>query len=511
MKKIYFISALFLCSSASAQTPVNSLNFDGTNDYVSTSLPAVFNNIATNDFTVETWVKPNGAGTQRICFAQLDNTHFFSILLNSSNTPYVYVYNGGGNGYNTGVSLTTGVWSHLSVSWDASASQADIYINGVLTAPVGGGSSSTGSNNVMCIGSRSDGTQNLQGELDEFKIWDYYRTQCDVLAGMNSEYDMAQPNLVAYYNFNQGTPGGTNTGITTLPDFTSNYDGTLINFGLSGATSNWQASGAGITAINQSSGSFSTSYAQDICLGDTIYLGTQTLAMTGIFVETFLSVAGCDSIVTVDLTVHDTMGVSSTATSCGDYIWAANGMTYSVSGNYTETLTSIYGCDSVVTLDLTVNSVNSGATLTGITLTADQAGAVYQWLDCDNAYATIPGETNQSFTPTANGQYAVQVTDNGCTDTSACMSVTSIGIIENQNNNLIFVYPNPTKGLITLNVPQQWTEYSVIIRDAQGKLVSEISSANQSSIDIMIEGDRGIYFIEVFSQEGSYFSKIVLE
>lgn len=70
------------------------------------------------------------------------------------------------------------------------------------------------------------------------------------------------------------------------------------------------------------------------------------------------------------------------------------------------------------------------ATQNGSLLTADTVGASYQWLDCDNNYMIINGETNQSYTPAITGNYAVEVTLNGCVDTSACFLVDYTGIEE---------------------------------------------------------------------------------
>ena len=69
------------------------------------------------------------------------------------------------------------------------------------------------------------------------------------------------------------------------------------------------------------------------------------------------------------------------------------------------------------------------------------------WLnDCP----PINGETNQSFIATNNGNYAVAVTQNGCTDTSSCELVINVGINEISSN--INVHPNPTNDLITLDI-----------------------------------------------------------
>lgn len=75
-------------------------------------------------------------------------------------------------------------------------------------------------------------------------------------------------------------------------------------------------------------------------------------------------------------------------------------------------------------------SVSNSVAQVGAQLTADLTGATYQWLDCDNNYYALIGATNQTYTPPATGNYAVEVTLNGCVDTSACMLVDFTGIEE---------------------------------------------------------------------------------
>lgn len=123
-----------------------------------------------------------------------------------------------------------------------------------------------------------------------------------------------------------------------------------------------------------------------------------------------------------------------TITSCGAFTWS-NGVTYENSTNTaTDTLVNAAGCDSIVTLDLTINPtpINS-VTQVGTMLTADQAGATYQWLDCETNFSVIVNETNQSYTPLNTGEYAVQVDLNGCVDTSTCYLVDYTGIDELSN------------------------------------------------------------------------------
>ena len=75
MKTTLLLTILFMgIITINAQTPGNSLSFDGTNDYISAELPTVFNDISSNDITVETWIKPDGAAFSRVFFAQLNSS-----------------------------------------------------------------------------------------------------------------------------------------------------------------------------------------------------------------------------------------------------------------------------------------------------------------------------------------------------------------------------------------------------------------------------------------------------
>src|SRR5690606_31345386 len=129
---------------------------------------------------------------------------------------------------------------------------------------------------------------------------------------------------------------------------------------------------------------------------------------------------GCDSIITINLTINNATTGTDIISACDSLTWI-DGITYFASNN-TATFNIVngnaVGCDSLVTLNLTINTVNTTITNSSPTLTANQAGANYRWLDCDNNYAVISGEVNQSYTATGNGNFAVEITLNSCVDTS---------------------------------------------------------------------------------------------
>lgn len=228
----------------------------------------------------------------------------------------------------------------------------------------------------------------------------------------------------------------------------------------------------------------------------------------GIFNNLFLDQRGMPRIGNHDIGAFESgTHTNATLAACDSYTWTANGnTTYTSSGIYTATLTSSAGCDSVVTLNLTINT---GPVLTtsvsGMTITADETGASYQWIDC-STNSIINGATGQSYTATANGNYAVVVTNNNCSDTSACVNITALGISPNPGLNAhATIYPNPGTGNFTLITELTGKNYRVT--DNIGKVVAQgIIKQKQTAIDLS-NSPAGVYYINI---EGQYF-KLVMQ
>ena len=137
--------------------------------------------------------------------------------------------------------------------------------------------------------------------------------------------------------------------------------------------------------------------------------------------------------------------------------------------------------------------VDMNITQTDTLLYVNQSGALYQWLDCDNDYALINGETNQSYTPGNTGNYAVQVTMNGCVDTSACIFVDFTGIDEIES--LISVHPNPTKDEITLSIGTELLGTGFVVTDNAGRIILTDTFKSSKQIVNLTRFDNGVYFI----------------
>ena len=93
-----------------------------------------------------------------------------------------------------------------------------------------------------------------------------------------------------------------------------------------------------------------------ICYGDSALLGGLYQTVSGSYSDTIVGGASntCDSIVVTGLTVlTKSVGDTLPLIACDSTVW--RGTTYTVSGIYTDTIQSTSGCDSVITLDLTIN------------------------------------------------------------------------------------------------------------------------------------------------------------
>ena len=169
--------------------------------------------------------------------------------------------------------------------------------------------------------------------------------------------------------------------------------------------------------------------------------------------HTIMSATNCDSLVYLNLTILSPTFASQTANACSNYTWPLNGETYSVSGNYIDTLINSVGCDSIVTLTLSIN--NTFATQT------ETACNSYFWSINNNIYSisglyidTIPNYFGCDSIITLN--LTIQPPTYGTDVQNICDSLTWIdGITYYSNNNTAtHIIPNAVgcDSIITLNL-----------------------------------------------------------
>jgi hypothetical protein len=210
--------------------------------------------------------------------------------------------------------------------------------------------------------------------------------------------------------------------------------------------------------------------------------------------------AGCENhFLTEDITICS-----------GELYTFPDGTVGSESVVYVSALTAQDGCDSIITTNLTVVAVDVSVTQDGGVLTAGQSGASYRWLDCGNNCAEITGETDRSYTPLSSGNYAVEISMDGCTDTSECLYVELQGLPLRASTD-IKLYPNPNQGTFTLEFGGTGNrEIGLAITNACGNRVFEetLVKAGTHLVDLYAF-PKGVYFITIRSEDFVTTRKII--
>lgn len=210
--------------------------------------------------------------------------------------------------------------------------------------------------------------------------------------------------------------------------------------------------------------------------------------------------------------VRDTLAAEMAFTESGDWQWYYDGIALAgqtashlslaeynyALGNYQVVYTTSEGC-AMGTILVDNHVLDTSVTLIGNTLQALEKNATYQWVDCDNEYEPIPGETDSIFTPIIDGYYAVIIQNGTCLDTSSCYNVMTVGIKETLLPRLR-VYPNPTPGQLTLDFGQIIDRANLEIIDVFGRVTHLQEIRTAENIPVTLTGSPGMYWVRLYSE-----------
>jgi PKD repeat protein len=143
-----------------------------------------------------------------------------------------------------------------------------------------------------------------------------------------------------------------------------------------------------------------------------------------------------------------------------------------------------------------------GVNQSGIQLEAEAVGVQYQWLDCTNNFSVITGEVNALFTPSLDGSYAVEITDNGCIDTSTCISFSTASLSDLEQGGFVF-FPNPTSGKVTVvfDATQQFIDVEIL--NTLGQTIRRSNARNVEEFTIELPQVRAVYFLRIATQNAT--------
>jgi hypothetical protein len=247
-----------------------------------------------------------------------------------------------------------------------------------------------------------------------------------------------------------------------------------------------------------------TNISASICAGDSYDFYGISLTAAGTYTNSLSSVLGCDSNIVLTLTVNASPTTNLNESICAGESYSFNGLELTASGVYTAVFQTGAGCDSTVVLTLVVNSVNTGVSLQNNTLTAAAVNASYQWIDCATNLP-IEDATDATFTPPTTGNYAVVVTQNGCTATSTCVFVQVVSTQEPLGGAAWTLQPNPatefTQVVFSVAVDEDlWIE----VLDMAGRsLLREKVSVGAYQIDLNLNMmPEGILIVRLANERG---------
>jgi hypothetical protein len=200
------------------------LRFDGTNDYVRTQL----NDLSGDQLTIEYWFK--GSSLQSAVRQQDD---FNYIVAGWSGIHILSVDGGTSSGVSVGGAATDGNWHHVAMTWQRNSSNGfTSYLDGsIVNQRASADVSIPVISDDVLFGSFHGSSEWTNGVLDEIRIWKVARTQQQIRENMHRQVNTADPDLLGYWEFDEG--GG-----TTTVDHAQSKDATLNNFDMT-SSSGW--------------------------------------------------------------------------------------------------------------------------------------------------------------------------------------------------------------------------------------------------------------------------------
>ena len=298
-----------------------SLYFDGNNDYV--SLYGLSEHLDGDNITLMGWfsaenVVPNN---HQVIFEFRNNDtdqNFGAVLLDNGeiecryNNTYFYL--------NT--TINSNYWHHLALIYNNG--NLSVYFDGLLINSVAVNQITTNTYSEFRIGGSNTYSFDFNGLIDNVSMWNISMTQTNIQQYINCPPTENESGLVGYWNFEQGEGN--------------------IAYDLSGNGNDGTINGA----------NYSTNTPEQSCQ--------------------LTTVNGCDSVAVLNLTINNSNTGVDTQVHCDTHTWI-DGVTYTSSNNtVTFTLTNSAGCDSVVTLDLTINNSNTGVDI-------QEHCDTYTWID----------------------------------------------------------------------------------------------------------------------------------
>ena len=307
----------------------------------------------------------------------------------------------------------------------------------------------------------------------------------------------------------------------------------------------------------------SSSSTTDVTECDSYMWNGTTYTTSGSYTYSTTNVVGCDSTATLNLTINSSSTSTTDVTECDSYVW--NGTTYTTSGSYTYVTTNAVGCDSTATINLTlyesiivdtVFSICKGDSVSINNIWYTQADTVTNYLytahNCDSVVTSTievtdslkcnitrtddyllaetmggtppyyflwsTGDTTQNLVPTVNGTYWVVISDSyGCSSDTCFFNIDWIpSFTSDYGIKNLYLYPNPTRNIFNIEFSSlSAQDLEIKVRNSIGEIFFHQSlydfNTNYKKKISLKNRSKGIYFIEINTNNGVIHNKIILQ
>jgi len=348
MRNIYLLllAALLAHGEIHAQCTNRCLDFDPAipSDYVQTTSSPVTGN---SNFTVEArfLCTSTGTNTRRLFAFGGGTNNRFEVAESGGALRVIRQVVGGGITTTNIVSpnVRNGLWHHLAATRNGTTLR--LYLNGtqVYTSAAFVGTLNTTTFRIGASVLSTGATFHWDGRIDELRVWNVERTSAQINEFRLCWATCPATNLMAYYHFDQGVPGGNNPTVTVLEDCNNQINGTLTAFTLTGGNSNW------------------------ICSNDTMFLNGPCCTATFTTAQQGCGDVDFNNSTTGNFTYAWAFGDGGTSTQ------TSPSHTYTTSGTYTVTLTATSAptgtpCSVQQTITVTADNVPPIVTCRNVTI-----------------------------------------------------------------------------------------------------------------------------------------------
>ena len=257
---------------------------------------------------------------------------------------------------------------------------------------------------------------------------------------------------------------------------------------------------------------------------DSYEWGGETFTESGIYEHTFTSMHGCDSIVTMNLTIYESYNPSAEITmsvdACDSYEW--DGIVYTESGIYERIYTDIHGCDSTVVIDLgvmtapvieTINGdteVDVRLTPTSVYSTAPNGGTFWS-LDPEEAGTVIveEGIATVTWSETFKGDVILHVWALGyCGEDESSMTINVKNSTDvNEFGIHASLYPNPTNGNVTIEADGM---QRLTVVNELGQVVYDAEVNDSTTILNMSQFGTGVFMVRIYAENGMSVKRVTV-